>query len=206
METVDLYDIRLDISSSLHLGACSGERADEAPRWFVQIMLEDGDEPYGEPIQIGRMEFLMVDEAMVGQVFDSLDALDGHASRHAEVILGLGDDEDAPVEMPFGPYLIVESVQLDQPYRGRGLGTYLTGMAIKMIGPGCDIVTVYPFPLDTERDADGVALQPATDVAMTAIGRSWERLGFVPYRLGVYVLDRRHVTFEKSLRELRKGL
>lgn len=67
-------------------------------------------------------------------------------------------------------------------------------------------MTVYPFPLDAERDADGVALQPATDMAMAAIGSSWERLGFKPYRLGVYVLDRRHVMFEKSLRELRKGL
>lgn len=203
---MDLYDIRLDISSTLHLGACDGERTDEAPRWFVQIMLEDGDEPDAEPIQIGHMEFLMVDEAMVGQVFESLDALDRHASRHAEVILGLGEDEEAPVEMPFGPYLIVESVQLDQQYRGRGLGTYLTGMAIKMIGPGCDIVTVYPFPLDAQRDAGGVAVQPATDKAMAAIGRSWERLGFKRYRCGVYVLDRRYVTFEQSLTKLRESL
>jgi hypothetical protein len=64
LKVVDLYDIRLDISSLPHLGTCSGERADEAPRWFVQIMLEDGDEPDAEPIQIGTMEFLMVDEAM----------------------------------------------------------------------------------------------------------------------------------------------
>jgi hypothetical protein len=117
------------------------------------------------------MEFLMVDEAMVGQIYDSRDVLDGHASRHAEVILGLGDDEEAPGEMPFDPYLIVESVQLDQPYRGRGLGTYLTCMAIKMIGPGCDIVTVYPFPLNAERDADGTALQPAT---LTWRSRRWD--------------------------------
>ncbi|GAA2030874.1 hypothetical protein GCM10009839_33390 [Catenulispora yoronensis] len=61
----------------------------------------------------------MVDEAMVGQVFDSLDALDGHASPHAEVILVLGDDEGASFEMPFGPCLIVQSFQLDQPFRGR---------------------------------------------------------------------------------------
>ncbi|ACU77826.1 hypothetical protein Caci_9013 [Catenulispora acidiphila DSM 44928] len=206
MKAVDLYAIRLDIGSMLHLGMCDGERTDEAPRWFVQIMLEDGDEPDAEPIQIGHMQFLMVDEAMVGRVFDSLDALDGHASRHAEVILALADDAEAPVEMPFGPYLIVESVQLDEPYRGRGLGTYLTGMAIKMIGPGCDIVTVYPFPLDTQRDEDGVAVEPATSEAMAAIGRSWERLGFRPYRLGVYVLDRRYATFEKSLSELPKRL
>jgi GNAT superfamily N-acetyltransferase len=205
MKSVDLNDIRLDISSPLHLASCFDEQTDMAPRWFVTVMLEDDDND-GHATEIGHMEFLMVDEAMVGRVFDSLDAHDGHAASHAAAILALEEDEDAPVEMPFGPYLVVETVQLDREYRGSGLGTYLTGMAIKMIGPGCDIVTVCPFPLGAERDDNGDVLQPATDQAIAAIGRSWERLGFTPYRHGVYVLDRRYVAFEKSLKQLGKSL
>jgi hypothetical protein len=61
-------------------------------------------------------------------------------------------------------------------------------MAIKMIAPGCDVVTVYPVPLDAERDEDGDVVQPATDQAIAAIGRSWERLGFAHYRHGVHIL------------------
>jgi len=212
MESENLNYIRLDISSTLYFASCYGERTDMAPRWFVRIMLENDDEDadpddvHNNATKIGHMEFLMVDEAMNRNIFDSLDAHDGHAMLHAEAILALEDDEDAPVEMAFGPYLVVETVQLDQAYRGHGLGTYLTGMAIKMIAPGCDIVTVYPFPLDAKRDENGDAVQPATDQAIAAIGRSWERLSFKPYRHGVYVLDRRYVGFEEALRKLRKGL
>jgi GNAT superfamily N-acetyltransferase len=212
MTSVNLNHIRLDISSTLHLGSCYGERTDMAPRWFVQIMLESDDEDidpddiHGTAAQIGQMEFLMVDEEMIGNVFDSLDAHGGHAMLHAEAILAFEGDKDAPVEMPFGPYLVVESVQLDEAYRGHGLGTYLTGMAIKMIAPGCDIVTVCPFPLDVERDENGDAVQPATDQAIAAIGRSWQRLGFKPYRHGIHVLDRRFVGFDEALKRLGKSL
>jgi ribosomal protein S18 acetylase RimI-like enzyme len=206
VETPKLNDIRLDIGSELHLALCSEEQTDIAPRWFVRVMLECEDDGDRQETEIGHMEFLMVDERMVGRVFDSLDVHDGHAASHAAAILALGNDEDGPVEMPFGPYLVVETVELKPAYRGRGLGTYLTGMAIKMIGPGCNIVTVYPFPLDAERDEIGDAVQPATNHAIAAIGRSWERLGFAPYRYGVYVLDRSYVTFDHSLAALRAGL
>lgn len=209
MASVDLNYIRLDISSTLHFASCYGEQTDMAPRWFVQIMLEDSDEDTDDgskATEIGHMEFLMVDEAMVGDIFDSLDSHDGHAAAHAQAILAMRDDEDGPVDIPLGPYLVVESVQIDGAYRGHGLGTYLTGMAIKMIGPGCDVVTVCPFPLNAKRDENGDVVQPETDQAIAAIGRSWERLGFKPYRHGIYVLDRTYTTFEKSLKKLRKGL
>lgn len=79
-------------------------------------------------------------------------------------------------------------------------------MAIELVGPRRNLLVFaqahedfswsVAWPVKYE---GGVAIQPATDEAMAAIGRSWERLRFKPYRLAVYVLDRQHVTFEQSL-------
>jgi hypothetical protein len=75
MESVSLNYIRLDISSTLRFASCWGNQTDMAPRWFVQIMLEEPDTKSGDgssATEVGRMEFLMVDDELVGHVFDSL--------------------------------------------------------------------------------------------------------------------------------------
>ncbi|MFG2172826.1 hypothetical protein ACGFMO_15865 [Streptomyces niveus] len=83
--------------------------------------------------------------------------------------------------------LVMDRVTLDEPWRGRGLGTALTLEAILRLMPGCRAVACSPGITDIvgERLRD----EAEWDRVNTKIAQGWQRLGFLPYRNSVYLLS-----------------
>lgn len=83
------------------------------------------------------------------------------------------------------------------------------GTAIKKLSADARFAACYPVPLDddpdpaAERTPEG---QAARRKAITALGRTWARLGFEHFRDGVHVLDLGLVTFEEKLCGLHKSV
>jgi GNAT superfamily N-acetyltransferase len=200
--------------AELDMADCDRERAVQPVAWHIEILLEPDDEAAENPdpatqTKVGWMHFVAVDDELVGDPYAALDAVSQEYADYGAVIRTLEHDPET-FELGLGPYLIMDRVQLDEPFRGYGLGTYLAGMAMKVLGGtmAFPAVIVNPFPLDIPRDAAGRSIMPKADLdaAIAAVARSWERLGFHHYRDGYYVLDRTRAGFDERLAALREAL
>ncbi|MEU5158868.1 hypothetical protein AB0G74_04560 [Streptomyces sp. NPDC020875] len=140
---------------------------------------------------VGGFEFYRADPYATRDLFGVLDGSDGDVGVIAESILNpatghFRDDLDEYAE-PFGSgMLLLNSAQLERPWRGFGVGAVLAGKAIARLGAGARGAACYPSPLDRA----GLEDAAARDRAVSALQRTWTSLGFRPYRGdGVYILN-----------------
>ncbi|MEW2636178.1 hypothetical protein AB0903_32190 [Streptomyces sp. NPDC048389] len=163
---------------------------DEPEIWHVAADLYDleGDTRVEH---VGGFEFYRADPYATRDLFGVLDGYDGDVGVIAESILDpstghFRDDLDEYAE-PFGSgMLLLNSAQMTRPWRGFGVGAVLAGKAIARLGAGARGAACYPSPLDRT----GLKDDAAHDRAVSALQRTWSRLGFRPYRdHGVYVLN-----------------
>lgn len=177
---------------------------DEPEIWHVSADLVDDE--LGETIEhVGDLEFFRADPYETPDLFGVLDGHDGDVGMIAGVLLdhstGHFRDDLDDVSEPLGSgMLILNRARLAAPWRGFGMGIVLAGKAIKRLGFGCRGAACYPAPLGTTADDDA----DARERAITALRRTWEQLGFRPYRDDVYVLDLGTVTLGHALPELIK--
>jgi hypothetical protein len=103
--------------------------------------------------------------------------------------------------------LIVHHVQLTPSWWGFGLGPMLAVSAIKRLSGGARAAVVYPTPLHEPPGATpGGYDDNAYDHVVTALQRTWARLGFEHCRDGVYALDLGLVTLDDWLGQLSRAV
>lgn len=155
---------------------------DGIQRWDVGMhFTEDGPGP-----QFGRIALHLVDHDRCSDPIYALDALSKDLSTIGKVLFDaslddLRQDLWEDITCP-GSTLIVDQVTLDSRLRGHGLGVFLTGMALDYLSSSSGVIALFPGPIERENDT------PYQE-ACARLGKAWSRLGFFPYRDGVWVLD-----------------
>jgi hypothetical protein len=183
-----------------------------------KILLSMEDE---EELQAGIFQLLLVSLSTAREdgfaAFEVLDSLTDTA-HYLELIDDSGDWSQMVrhqfVDVIDSDLLIVNKVNVDLEYRGRGLGILAVKTAIDCFSRGCGLVALKPFPLqfthwespDWEPETplpDGMTKAQAFRSALKKVEKHWARLGF--RRIGRTDLwglcpAHRQPTLEKALR------
>jgi len=149
------------------------------------------------PVRAGYAHIVVVD-LLDNSLYDALDAREADLEYLASVLLTDNEiDEELDSSLAgIGTYaILVNSVYVEPPWRGRAFGLLGTGLALAELRRGCSFAA-----LD--------AVEPgATDDAERArshqrLRQYWQRLGFSPFRDRVLTLDLGTTQFDEAMREL----
>lgn len=186
--------------------------AGDAPeRWHISADICDDS---GHPeIHVGDIGIVIVDLNETRDPFSLLDGESADLGHIAGVVFGPGSSDldpelDEQLEVFGGRLLILDTVRLTSQWRGFGLGVLLAGTVIKKLSADARLAACYPGPLDDNPDPPTEETpedEAARRRAVAALGRTWAKLGFEPFRDGVHVLDFGLATFEENLRGLHQS-
>ncbi|MBN1171302.1 MAG: hypothetical protein JXA67_03930 [Micromonosporaceae bacterium] len=200
----DLFAVELTVN---HRRAWSVEPGEELETWNVSADVYD--EAGNATVHVGDMRFVAVDLDESADASGLLADEDGNLPRIARVIFDRGsgelaEDLDESLEPVGSRILVVDLVRLEPAWRGFGIGALLTASAIKILSGGVRAVICYPAPLPVdEPGAPAAGAGPQRKQAIQALGTVASRIGFGPFRDGVWALDLSLVTFEECLEGLR---
>jgi GNAT superfamily N-acetyltransferase len=196
---VQIDTIELHVSSAITIG--SDSRIDRL--WTTAQVADWADEHAGE--RIAWLWFVSVpfDEC---NGWDECDADSGDLEAVASALWkNNGDWRDEFLEK-YGEawtgerVLILDRAQLEEDFRGHGLGAIIIGHAIKQLRAGVSIVACYPYPIDKDRADDDSEEADAKNRASAAkIAKVYESIGFEDWRNGVWVLDMNSELLDKKL-------
>ncbi|MFD6726769.1 hypothetical protein, partial [Streptomyces sp. NPDC060131] len=164
---------------------------DGIQQWDVGMhFVEDGPGP-----QFGSIRLHVIDNNRCLDPIQACDLLSEDLLTISKALYDpvLGDvrqDVWDRVALP-GNTLVVDRVSIDPRLRGHGLGILLTGMALDYFSHGNGVIALFPGPV--ERDSTPY------EEACTRLGNAWARLGFTPYRDGVWILDPALTTLDAAL-------
>lgn len=131
-------------------------------------------------------------------VFDILDSEDAEFSMIGEAICGPGGDLNDDLNC-WGKLICLDRVRVEPAYRGHGIGPLLAGLSLDVLRGGCSLAICYPAPIESRPRGTGRAK------ARAELGRIWSKVGFEPYRDGVWIINLDSAGFEKALYELVAG-
>ncbi|MEU9348026.1 hypothetical protein AB0D74_43205 [Streptomyces sp. NPDC048278] len=188
--TVDfgIDDIILSYHSDYWIAA---DHDDGVQQWDIGMhFAEDGPGP-----QFGRISLHLVDHNRCFDPIAACDALSEDLFTISKALfdpsLGLRQDLWDRLSCP-GNTIIVDSVSIDSRLRGHGLGVLLTGMALDYLSNGTGVIALFPGPVERRTDTP-------YEEACARLGRAWSRLGFTPYRDGVWILDPGLITLHEAV-------
>jgi hypothetical protein len=154
----------------------------------------------GVRFEIGRAHFVMVDLSR-SDLFDALDAREADLGYLAGVLFPRPEDGTTyaiadELLAADSNAVLVNSVEIDPPWRGLKLGLLSTGIALLELGRGCSFAA-----LD--------AMEPATKGAdrrksvHKRLTWYWHQLGFESWRERVMILDLSTTTLDEQMSSLR---
>jgi GNAT superfamily N-acetyltransferase len=168
-------------------------------RWAV-VVLADSTSPDTQPVEIGYAYVLVFNLEPDDDIRDLTDPTSGtwidkvtsgrQARRPCE--------PDGAEGSPASHVLVLDRVWLRPDSRGQGLGPIIAAAVIERLGRGCQLAACYPAPFEdpTQHPND-------RDRAIEALGKLWSKVGFSPWRDGVWMLDfntsDRHATLAQLL-------
>lgn len=192
----DITGIQLEF----HFQAGWDETPSDRPSfWHVSADLHDFDKDTVTG-RVGSFVFYRIEPVETSDLFGVMDGHDADLGRIAEVIIdsSTGDINDALRDQMAGfesDMLVLCSAQLEESWRGFGLGAVLAGQAIRQLGHGCLGVVLQPASIlpETRRDEE------TRKRAAKKISKAWGKIGFTPYGDELMVLDLATTAFSKSL-------
>lgn len=163
-----------------------------------------------EEITILRADAVVLDLGRIEYLFETLDA-DSAELLHYSCLFGseggLHPDLEENLE-GFGEHVVIATrVRLASAWRGLGgVGRYLFGRMLPLIC--CDPVAVaaQPFPLDVDRDENGVVKKAALKRGLAQTRRVWKSIGFEPYKDDIWIMDPNSAKHDRVLNRLERKL
>lgn len=154
----------------------------------------------GVRFDIGRAHFVIVDP-LRPELFDALDAREADLAYLAGILFPpLEEGQTYEIESELlaagSDAVLVNSVEIDLPWRGLKLGLLSTGIALLELGRGCSFAA-----LD--------AMEPGTKGAdrrksvHKRLSWYWHQLGFESWRERVMILDLSTTTLDEQMASLR---
>jgi hypothetical protein len=171
-------------------------------QWWVSAVHTDWEntDERGEPAEETVARMNIVKGSLGGDLFNQLDSIEQDLETVASAVLDpeTGELRENVPQAGFGPsLLILNTVELTDAWRGRGLGAFLAGVALQALSGDAACIATFPAPLD---DSKGVLRQLAT----ARLQKVWAQLGFEHYRAGVWVLDPALVALDDAVRSMRE--
>lgn len=164
-----------------------------------------------EEITILRAEAVVLDLGRIEYLFETLDA-DSAELLHYSCLFdaeggGLHSDLEESLE-GFGDHVVIATrVRVASAWRGLGgVGRYLFGRMLPLICCDPVVVAAQPFPLDVDRDENGVAKKAALKNGLAQTRRIWKSIGFEPYKDDIWIMDPNVVKHDQALNRLERKL
>jgi hypothetical protein len=178
----------MDLNVSMFLAGDRREPDDWLEEIHARILLTslDGDPLDDDKLDAGKIVafWVRINQAQEDgvSVYDVLDAHSGDAEEYCCLLTGAGDWVPL-IQETFEPYegnlLIINTVQINECYRGGGLGLWAVRRLIDSFQASCGLVVMHPWPIgpDGPLNADKLGRE-----GQIKLQRYWARLGFRPVR------------------------
>lgn len=164
-------------------------------RWAISVLLDRHESDEGR-VEIGYAHVLVFNLESGVDIGDLVDRASG---TWVDIQVD-GPEEDAPGSVDRRPddhVLLLDRVWLERDHRGRGLGPIVAAAVIERLGRGCRLAACYPAPFeDTSQQPEDRGR------AIEALGAIWAKVGFRPWRDGVWMLDLSETDMHATLAEL----
>ncbi|MER0476993.1 hypothetical protein ABR737_01240 [Streptomyces sp. Edi2] len=141
-------------------------------------------------LHVGTLEFYKVRWGGSQNPFWAMEEQSQNLYEMAEVIFSAEHDDYSEefneiTEGGFGgsDVLVVYRVELTEAWRGFGLGPIMASDGIRRLSGGCCAVLIHPTPIDSH----GMT-HDEVQHARTRLQQTWEKVGFVPYGDGPYMI------------------
>lgn len=164
------------------------------------------DDGHYVTIEIGQARAYTIDLDSTDNVGTDLDDVSADLSLFAATVFERNEvvgDLMAQFDMPHYGILILDNITLEEEYRGHGLGPWVAGTLIDVLSgrlEGYSLVLCHPSPPGADHS------DPNHELAVTALCRTWAKVGFKPFRDGVWFLDLRYTHFERSWTKVKADL
>ncbi|GAA3617095.1 hypothetical protein GCM10022223_37040 [Kineosporia mesophila] len=177
--------------------------AKEAPDGDAQILGElsrDAADADGYVTARVGSANLIVADIYERSLFEALDARSGDLAHIGGAILDIGSGELAAellriVDGVGQNLLIVNTVQIDEPFRGLSFGLIGTGLLLQHLCKSSGgVAALYPMKPGAQ-DED-------RDTSYARLSAYWSRLGFELFQDNVHVLDLATVTLDRKMHDL----
>ena len=149
-------------------------------RWKVTIAIDSADDHDGD-LTIGDAQVIILNLEAGRDVRDFADTGTGQW-REIDVDNQPPAGTDGSGAAP-SHVLVLERVWVTPEYRGNGLGPVIATAVIDRLGRGCRFAACYPAPFE------GPLRPQDREHEIDALGRIWAKVGFRPWRDGVWMLD-----------------
>ena len=157
-------------------------------RWTVTVAAGDAD-PFEDAPTIGDAQVVIVNLEAGRDVRDFADITSGvWRDIHEGDSHGSSLSQEFPRAEPDGNstathVLVLERVWVAPDHRGNGLGPVIAAAVIDRLGRGCRLAACFPAPFE------GDPRPEEREREIEALGRIWAKVGFRPWRDGVWMLD-----------------
>jgi GNAT superfamily N-acetyltransferase len=177
---------------------------------------DDSDEDGENEIRVGEIEVFVVNRRKIideaASFFEAMDATSPEALECYEAIFDEEIDdwkqdvvaligEDAAVTM--FDVLLIKRLELEEKYRGKGIGTEVAHQVIRVLGSNCAVIACKPFPLqysgygDPERETERAmpGFEEKREEAVRKVCQFWTGAGFKSlYESDYYVWSTKETT------------
>lgn len=202
-KTLDIRALPVDISAiSLNFYFQIGweETPSDGPSfWHVSADVRDFNTERVTH-HVGSFMFYRVEPVETRDMFGVMDGYDADLGHIAQMILDpqSGEIRDDLRDQTAGfesDILVLCRAQLEDGWRGFGLGAVLAGRAIKQLGHGCLGVVLEPASILPESRQDGETQEHAA----MKISKAWEKIGFTHVGDKLMLLDLATTMLDKCL-------
>ncbi|WP_413102419.1 hypothetical protein [Streptomyces sp. Inha503] len=165
-------------------------------------------------LTIFSMSGLTLELSRIGRIYDSLDSRDSDYEHFARLFDSSGDlglHPDLDDCLVTGTHVVIidrariDRARIASAWRGLGgVGRLLIARMLRWTSVDAAIVATHPFPIDIpvdERDDEARVLREKA-----AVQRTWESLGFEPFREDLWVMKPRLRGHEDAVRRLEATL
>ena len=112
---------------------------------------------------------------------------------HSDGPIGVTTEDNVPARTSL---LVLDRVWIEPDYRGNELGPVIACCAILRLGRGCQLAACYPAPFEAAEVSED------RDDSIAALSRIWAKVGFTPWKDGVWMLDLRTTSLSDALEGL----
>lgn len=157
-------------------------------RWMVTVAIGDAEHhESGRKIGDAQVIILNVEAGRDVREFADIASGEWRDVREVPLVEGLVTHSGLRAEadgLSGGSHLLVlERVWVTPEYRGNGLGPTIAAAVITRLSRGCRLAACYPAPFE------GACRPEEREREIEALGRIWAKVGFRPWRDGVWMLD-----------------
>jgi hypothetical protein len=188
------------VGLSFRLSTRWNENPSDGPSFWHVSADAWGLEDESATSHVGSFQFYRIEPLETEDLLGVMDGYDGDLGHIAEAIIDsetgeINDELRGSLAGLESDILVLYKAELEEQWRGFGIGAVLAGQAIKQFGHGCLGVVLQPASILPRTENDAQARQQAAK----KIAKAWGKIGFTPLGEDLMVLDLATTTLSAAL-------